>query len=77
MIQGAKARALMNGRVNASFEDVKVVAVPVIQHRIILDYNARIDGKTNRQVVMELLAEVPAQEMDVPGTLKESSASAA
>ncbi|MFT5465032.1 MAG: MoxR-like ATPase [Verrucomicrobiales bacterium] len=77
LASAAKARALINGRVNASFEDVQVVAVPVIQHRIILDYNARIDGKTNRQVVMELLAEVPTQEMDVPKTLKDAPASAA
>ncbi len=77
LASAAKARALMNGRINASFEDVKVVAAPVLQHRIILDYNARIDGKTNRQIVAELLAEVPAQAMNVPKTLKEEAETAA
>jgi MoxR-like ATPase len=62
----------MAGRINASFEDVQAVAVPVLQHRIILDYNARIDGKTNGVVVAELLAEVPVQALSVPKTLKES-----
>jgi MoxR-like ATPase len=62
----------MAGRINASFEDVQAVAVPVLQHRIILDYNARIDGKTNAGVVGDLLAEVPVQALAVPKTLKES-----
>ncbi|MCL4104661.1 UNVERIFIED_CONTAM: hypothetical protein GTU68_004615 [Idotea baltica] len=70
LASAAKARALIEGRINASFEDVKLVAVPVLSHRIILEYNARIDGKTNRQVVEELLAEIPTQALDVPNTLK-------
>ncbi len=73
LASAAKARALIEGRINASFEDVKYVAIPVLQHRIILEYNARIDGKTNRQVVEELLAEVPTQALDVPNTLKETA----
>jgi len=72
LASAAKARALMAGRINASFEDVRAVAVPVLQHRIILDYNARIDGKTNAGVVADLLAEVPAQDLSVPRTLKET-----
>jgi MoxR-like ATPase len=72
LASAAKARGLMAGRINASFEDVQAVAVPVLQHRIILDYNARIDGKTNGVVVAELLAEVPVQALSVPKTLKES-----
>ena len=70
LASAAKARALIEGRVNASFEDVKLVAIPVLSHRIILEYNARIDGKTSRQVVEELIAEIPTQALDVPNTLK-------
>ena len=76
LASAAKARALMAGRINASFEDVKSVAVPVIQHRIILEYNARIDGKTNRQIVEELVAEVPTQDLGTPATIKETAAAA-
>jgi MoxR-like ATPase len=68
----AKARALMAGRVNASFEDVADVAIPVLQHRIILEYEARIEGLSNRGVVEALLKEVPRQDMDLPATLKEA-----
>ncbi|MCB1230506.1 MAG: AAA family ATPase [Verrucomicrobiae bacterium] len=74
LASAAKARALMGGRINASFEDVKAVAVPVIQHRIILEYNARIDGKTNRQIVEELLVEIPTQDLKTPATLKQTAA---
>ena len=52
---------LLGNIANASFEDVKSVAVPVLQHRIILEYNARIDGKTNRQVVEDLWEEYAEQ----------------
>ncbi|MEM9283019.1 MAG: MoxR family ATPase [Verrucomicrobiota bacterium] len=72
LASAAKARALMAGRINASFEDVAEVAVPVLQHRIILEYEARIEGFTNRQVVESLLEEVPRQPIDIPATLKET-----
>jgi MoxR-like ATPase len=66
----AKARAFMHGRLNTSFEDVAAVAVPVLQHRIILQYEARIEGRTQRDVVEELLKDVPRQMIDLPATLK-------
>ncbi|MBU6302917.1 MAG: MoxR family ATPase [Verrucomicrobia bacterium] len=72
LASAAKARGLMAGRAHASFEDVQAVAVPVLQHRIILDYNARIDGKSNAGVANEVLAEVPVQALATPKTLKES-----
>jgi MoxR-like ATPase len=72
LASAAKARALMAGRINASFEDVADVAIPVLQHRIILEYEARIEGLSNRGVVEALLEEVPRQDMDLPATLKEA-----
>jgi MoxR-like ATPase len=69
----ARARALIGGRLNASFEDVKSVAIPVLQHRIILEYNARIDGLSPRDAVTRLLAEVPTQQLDAPATLTASA----
>jgi MoxR-like ATPase len=68
-----KARALMHGRVNASFEDVQAVAPHVLGHRIILDYSARIDGRTSRDVVADLLKEVPPQDLKLPSTLRDTS----
>ena len=66
----ARGRALIAGRLNASFEDVRAVAVPVLQHRIVLDYHARIDGLTAPEVVRALIEEVPAQVQTLPSTLR-------
>lgn len=71
LASAAKACALMAGRINASFEDVAAVAVPVLQHRILLEYEARIEGKTSRETVEALLEEIPKQELDLPATLKD------
>ncbi|MEM0896147.1 MAG: AAA family ATPase [Verrucomicrobiota bacterium] len=72
----SKAKALMEGRINASFEDVRAIAPPVLNHRIILDYNARIEGRTNRDVIVKLLEEVPFQSTAVPKTLEKEAVGA-
>jgi MoxR-like ATPase len=66
----ARARALLDGRLNASFEDVQAIAAPVLQHRIVLDYAARLDGRTPADIIAALLREVPAQERALPNTLR-------
>lgn len=68
----AKARALMHGRPNASFEDVKALAPAIFRHRITLGYNARLDGKSANDVIKILLAEVPFQSSSIPKLLIES-----
>jgi MoxR-like ATPase len=73
LASAAKARALMHGRLNASFEDVQALALPVLNHRILLDYSARIDGRTSVSVVRAILAEVPVQNLATPRTLKEAA----
>jgi MoxR-like ATPase len=65
----ARARALLHGRSNASTEDVRAVAPPILQHRIILDYNARLDGASTATVVEKLLGEIPAHDLERPKTL--------
>ncbi len=74
MAAAARARALLDGRLNASFEDVQAIAVPVLQHRIVLDYTARIDGRSAEDVVRAILAEVPAQDRPIPPTLQAAKA---
>ena len=64
----------MHGRPNASFEDVKALALPVLNHRILLDYSARIDGRTSASVVAALVKEVPVQDLAQPKSLKEVAA---
>ena len=69
LASAAKARAVMNGRANASFEDVKKVAPAVLMHRMVLDYSARLDGATTDSVIDALLEEIPFQLNGNPKTL--------
>lgn len=66
---GARARGLMHGRPNASFEDVKAVAPAVLRHRLVLDYQAKIDGRDAMAVIADLLEGVPMQATATPKTL--------
>lgn len=66
-----RARALLRGRRNASFEDVRALAAPVLCHRIILDFSARATGKTTADVVTAILEEVPEQDLATPSVLAE------
>ena len=71
----AKARALMNERTHASFEDVKFIAPSVLRHRMILDYNARVEGLTSNEIISLLLEEIPFQAGKNPRTLQQSASS--
>lgn len=66
----SKARALMERRLNASFEDVRAVATPVLRHRILLDYGAKLEGLTPDLIVAKLLEKIPAQDKPLPSSLK-------
>ena len=69
LASAAKARALINERPHASFEDVRYVAKAVLRHRIVLEYNARIEGLTTNDLVRAILDEVPYQAGATPRTL--------
>jgi MoxR-like ATPase len=68
----SKARALLYGRINAGFEDVKALASAVLRHRLVLDYRARVAGRTADQIVAELLTSVSVDGSGVPQTLREA-----
>jgi MoxR-like ATPase len=58
MILGSKIHAVLGGRLNVSFDDVRRVALPSLRHRLILNYDAEAKGVTADRVVAELLAAV-------------------
>jgi len=61
LILAAKARALLRGRTYVATEDVKAVALPVLRHRVVTNYNADADRITPDELVRKLLALVPAR----------------
>jgi MoxR-like ATPase len=60
LVLGAKARALLDGRSVAAPEDIRCVALPVLRHRILLNFQAEADGIDPDQIVARLLEAVPA-----------------
>jgi MoxR-like ATPase len=59
IILAAKIHAVLAGRVNVAFDDVRRVALPALRHRLILSYEAEARGVTADRVIAELLAAVP------------------
>ncbi|HVL66425.1 MAG TPA: MoxR family ATPase [Vicinamibacterales bacterium] len=59
LLLGAKARALLDGRVVAAPEDVAAVALPVLRHRVLVNFQAEADGIDADAIVTRLLEAVP------------------
>ena len=59
MTLGAKAKALIEGRITPSFDDVKAVSKLVLRHRIIPNFNAEADGISIEAILDDLVEEVP------------------
>jgi MoxR-like ATPase len=55
LVLGAKARAAMDGRGMADLEDVDAVALAVLRHRLVVNFNAEAAGKRAEEIVDELL----------------------
>ena len=52
-------RALLDGRFNVSFQDVKEVAIPAMRHRVILNFEGEAEAITTDMVLEKIIAEVP------------------
>ncbi|MGA2031548.1 MAG: MoxR family ATPase [Thermoguttaceae bacterium] len=62
LILGAKARSVLHGRCYASYEDVRAVALPVLRHRILTNFNAEAEGVKPDDIIGRLLDEVKLDE---------------
>ena len=52
-------RALLDGRYNVSFEDIRRVYLPAMRHRVIVNFEAQAENIESDQVLLELLEKVP------------------
>jgi len=59
LMTATRARAALDGRPEVSIEDIGAMAVPVLRHRIVLNYNAESQGETPATVIVRLLDAVP------------------
>jgi MoxR-like ATPase len=58
LLLGAKAAALVDGRSVPAPDDIRGVALPVLRHRVLLNYQAEADGVDADQVIHQLLEHV-------------------
>ncbi len=59
LLLGGKVRALLHGRYNVSYGDIRALAYPVLRHRILLNFHAEAERVTTTQVIDRLLETVP------------------
>jgi MoxR-like ATPase len=58
MVLAGKVRALLEGRYNVSFEDIRRVYLPALRHRILLNFEAQAENIASDTVLMNILNEV-------------------
>lgn len=59
IILGARVRALLDGRTNVAFDDVRNSSKPALRHRVIRNFEAEGEGVDSDTILDQLLAEVP------------------
>ena len=64
LISAAKVKALMNGRFNVAYSDVNSLALPVLRHRIKMNFEA-IAGRVSADAVIKMMIEELTKKFDV------------
>jgi MoxR-like ATPase len=60
LLLAAKVRALISGRYAVSVADIKEVALPVLRHRVLINFHGQSEGVTDEAIVRDVLAKVSA-----------------
>ena len=61
LILAAKARSALAGRPSVAVEDIQAMALPVLRHRLVINYNAQAAGETGDTIVTRLLKDIPVR----------------
>ena len=62
----AKVRALLEGRYNVSFEDVRRVYIPAMRHRVIPNFEAQAEGIEADEILLEIIEKLPEKADSMP-----------
>jgi len=60
LVLSAKARALMKGRYHVTYEDIRSLYIPVLRHRVLLNFHAESDRLKQDDVLKKILEWKPA-----------------
>ncbi len=55
LVVGAKCHAAINGKFSPDIEDVKAISVPILRHRLVLNYKAEAEGISVEEIIKQLL----------------------
>ncbi len=61
LVLAGKAKALLDGRLTVSREDVRALAAPVLSHRVITNFHAEAERVGSGQVISRLIESVPTE----------------
>jgi MoxR-like ATPase len=59
LILASKVRALLAGRYNVSFEDIRSIYLPAMRHRVLLNFEAQAENIPSDQILANILNEIP------------------
>jgi MoxR-like ATPase len=65
LVLGGKVRALLEGRYNVSFEDIRRVYLPAMRHRVLLNFEAQAENIASDTVLAQILNEVKEKPADL------------
>ncbi len=65
LVLAGKVRALLEGRYNVSFEDIRRVFLPAMRHRVLLNFEAQAEGIETDTVLLKILDHVKEKVADV------------
>ena len=70
LVLAGKVRALLEGRYNVSFEDIRRVYLPALRHRVLLNFEAQAENIASDTVLAQILNEVSEKASDVGAALR-------
>jgi MoxR-like ATPase len=70
LVLAGKVRALLEGRYNVSFEDIRRVYLPALRHRVLLNFEAQAENIPSDTVLAQILNEVSEKAPDVGAALR-------
>jgi MoxR-like ATPase len=59
LVLGAKVRALLDGRAHVAVADISDVMLPVLRHRVLLNFEGQAEGVTADMVVNDIIDNLP------------------
>src|SRR5213080_4193217 len=70
LVLGGKVRALLEGRYNVSFEDIRRVYLPALRHRVLLNFEAQAENIPSDTVLAQILNEVKEKAPEMPTAVR-------